>query len=168
MFEQTALPHLNAAYNLARWLTRDEDHARDIVQESYLKAFRLFESYRGGDGKAWLLAIVRNTFLTWRRRTSRSFETTLSDEVERSAESHAETALDRLIDEVRVGALRNCMDHLPDEYREVLVLRELEEMSYQQIAETTNLPIGTVMSRLSRARKRLAQCVTGRMAGVRR
>ena len=168
MFEQTALPHLNAAYNLARWLTRDEDHARDIVQESYLKAFRLFESYRGGDGKAWLLAVVRNTFLTWRRRTSRSLETTLSEEVERSAESRTATALDRLIDEGRVGALRNCMDHLPDEYREVLVMRELEEMSYQQIAETTNLPIGTVMSRLSRARKRLAQCVTGRMAGVRR
>lgn len=166
MFEQTALPHLNAAYNLARWLARDEDHARDIVQESYLKAFRLFESYRGGDSKAWVLAVVRNTFLTWRRRTSRSLETALSEEVERSAESHAGTALDHLIGEARVGALRNCMDHLPDEYREVLVMRELEEMSYQQIAEATSLPVGTVMSRLSRARKRLAQCITGRMAGV--
>lgn len=168
MFEQTALPHLNAAYNLARWLTRNEDDAKDIVQESYLRAFRLYDSYRGGDSKAWLLAVVRNTFLTWRSRTYRSVETSLSDEVERSAESDAATALDRLVDEVQVEALRNCIEQLPDEFREVLVMRELEEMSYQQIVGTTNLPLGTVMSRLSRARKRLAQCVNGRAAGARR
>ena len=168
MFEQTALPHLNAAYNLARWLTRNEDDAKDIVQESYLRAFRLFESYHGGDGKAWILAVVRNTYLTWRSRTYRSRETTLSLEVEQSAESNTVSPLDRLVDDVRLGALRNCIEHLPDEYREVLVMRELEEMSYQQIADTMNLPTGTVMSRLSRARKRLAQCVNGRTAGASR
>jgi RNA polymerase sigma-70 factor, ECF subfamily len=162
LFEETTLPHLNAAYNLARWLTRNEHDAQDVVQESYLRAFRYFDSYKGGDGKSWLLAVVRNTHLTWRRQTKPGLEMVLDDESERDLPRDESSALNRLVEESRIGALRGCIEQLPVEYRGVLVMRELEEMSYQQISEAANLPIGTVMSRLSRARKRLAECVGAR------
>ena len=171
-FEETALPHLNAAYNLARWLTRNEHDAQDVVQESYLRAFRFFDSYKGGDGKAWLLAVVRNTYLTWRQRAKRAMETVLPDNpefrehAEQNAQSAAPSALDRLVAASKIHALKTCIEQLPADYREVLVMRELEEMSYKQISEVANLPVGTVMSRLSRARKRLAECVIGKTAGA--
>jgi RNA polymerase sigma factor (sigma-70 family) len=163
-FEETTSPHLDAAYNLARWLTRDQHDAEDVVQEAYLRAFRFFDSFRGGDGKAWLLAIVRNTGYTWlqqnRREATGVAEDAASKEVEETAfaesEASPESLLLRLSDRDLITA---ALERLPTEYREVLVLRELEEMSYKEIAHIAELPIGTVMSRLSRARRLLKECV---------
>jgi len=163
LFEELILPHLNAAYNLARWLTRNESDAQDVVQEAYLRAFRFFGGYQGGDAKSWLLAVVRNTCHTWRRREKR-VGTIPFDEVAHSpkmaaAAEETPNGEQQLLEEARADALRGCIEALPLDYREVLVMRELEEMSYRQIAEVAGLPIGTVMSRLSRARKRLEECV---------
>jgi RNA polymerase sigma-70 factor (ECF subfamily) len=162
LFEETILPHLNAAYNLARWLTRNEDDAKDVVQEAYLRAFRFFDGFRGGDGKAWLMAVVRNTCLTWRRRERGNVMAIPFDETAHGSDRAANVEA-RLVEEAGLGALRNCIESLPVEYREVIVMRELEELSYRDIAEAASLPIGTVMSRLARARKRLEDCVTSRM-----
>jgi RNA polymerase sigma factor (sigma-70 family) len=167
-FEEIALPHLNAAYNLARWLTRNEHDAQDVVQESYLRAFRYFDSYQGGDGKAWLLAVVRNTHLTWRSRVKSRLEIELDEESERSVRnvrSDEVSALEQMVTDAGARDLRGCIEELPLDYRGVLVMRELEELSYQQISEVASLPIGTVMSRLSRARARLAECVKARAKG---
>src|SRR5215469_3987130 len=162
LFEELVLPHLNAAYNLARWLTHNESDAQDVVQEAYLRAFGFFGGYRGGDAKSWLLAVVRNTCHTWRRREKR-VETIPFNEVAHSpglaaADEKIPNGEHRLLDQARADVLRGCIEALPLDYREVLVMRELEEMSYRQIAEVAGLPIGTVMSRLSRARKRLEEC----------
>jgi RNA polymerase sigma-70 factor (ECF subfamily) len=164
LFEEMILPHLNTAYNLARWLTRNEHDAQDVVQESYLRAFRFFEGYQGGDPKAWLLAIVRNTFNTWLRRQDRGRKVIAFDEELHGKNAEAHSAEEKLADAGRARILRDCIDALPPEYREVLVMRELEEMSYRQIAEVANVPVGTVMSRLSRARRRLEECA-GRRSG---
>lgn len=158
-FEAIILPHLNAAYNLARWLLRNPHDAQDAVQEAYLRAYRFFDGYQGGEAKAWLLTIVRNTCMTWRRRTQRELTNVLFNEVAHSPAAGAPSAEDRLVDTDRMSALRRCIEALPMDHREVLILREFEEMSYKQIAETASLPIGTVMSRLSRARQRLEDCV---------
>lgn len=154
-FEAQALPHLDAAYNLARWLTRSSGEADDAVQDAMLRAFRGFDSFRGNDIKPWLLAIVRNCCLTSLRDRRSKFNMPLpeseseygsafvaTDADPETAAANAATArkLDRLIEE------------LPDEYRAVLVLREMEDMSYRDIALTVGVPIGTVMSRLARAR----------------
>jgi len=165
VFEQTVLPHLNAAYNLARWLTRNDHDAEDITQEAYLRAFRYFDSFQGGDGKAWLLAIVRNTCQTWRRRETVMPKVTF-DELSHSRP--AATPEQDLIETAESAGVRNCLESLPGPYREVLVMRELEDMPYKEIADATALPIGTVMSRLSRARQRLLDCVTHRMTGATR
>jgi len=165
LFEQCILPHLDAAYNLARWLTRNGHDAEDIAQEAYLRAFRFLDSFNGGDGKAWLLAIVRNTCLTWRRR-ERGITKVPFDEgayVPAQAGADAET---RLVEQAQWGKVRDCLESLPLEFREVVVMRELEAMPYRDIAVVTSLPMGTVMSRLSRARRRLEDCVTGRMKGA--
>ena len=162
LFEETILPHLNTAYNLARWLTRNEHDAQDVVQESYLRAFRFFEGYQGGDPKAWLLAIVRNTCNTWLRRQDRGRKIIAFDEEIHGRNAEAHSAEEKLADASRARILRDCMEALPPEYREVLVMRELEEMSYRQIAEVAKVPVGTVMSRLSRARRRLEECAAGR------
>lgn len=159
-FEEVILPHLNAAYNLARWLTRNEQDAQDVVQESYLRAFRFFDGYRGGDGKSWLLAVVRNTSFTWRRHEKRSSNVPF-DEMTHSPRNKAQNQEETLVQSSKVSALRTCIEMLPSEFREVLVMRELEEMSYKEISEVACLPVGTVMSRLSRARKRLAECAGG-------
>ncbi|MEO8156863.1 MAG: sigma-70 family RNA polymerase sigma factor [Betaproteobacteria bacterium] len=158
-FARIALPHLDAAYSLARWLTRDEHLAEDVVQEAYLRAFRFFGNFRGEDAKAWLLAIVRNTFYTLHKqnqvqRLHEPFDDELHDApVEAGAEGDdPQTLLARFTD---AQAIRTAMEALPDEYREVLVLREIEDMSYKEIAAVAKLPIGTVMSRLARARKLL-------------
>jgi RNA polymerase sigma factor (sigma-70 family) len=158
LFEECVLPHLNAAYNLARWLTRNEHDAQDVVQESYLRAFRFFDSYRGGDGKSWLMAVVRNTCITWRRHEKRDVSNEPFDEMAHSSGRQAPNQEEKLVDSSRMSVLRNCIEMLPSEFREVLVMRELEEMSYRQISEVADLPVGTVMSRLSRARKRLEEC----------
>ena len=161
-FEETILPHLDAAYNLARWMLRNDQDAQDVVQEASLRAYRFFDGYRGGDPKAWLLAIVRNTSLSWRRRSQRDKSNVLFDELTHDAKVEAPNAEDQMLDADRRVALRNCIEALPADQREVLILREFEEMSYKQIAEPTSLPVGTVMSRLARARQRLDECVGGR------
>lgn len=165
LFEQSILPHLDAAYNLARWLTRNEHDAEDIVQEAYLRAFRFFDSFHGGDGKAWVLTVVRNTCLTWRRREGGMAKVPFDEGAHSPGETGA-AAETRLVDQARWGNVRDCLESLPLEFREVLVMRELEEMPYREIAVVTSLPLGTVMSRLSRARRRLQDCVTGRTKGV--
>jgi RNA polymerase sigma-70 factor, ECF subfamily len=162
LFEEIILPHLNAAYNLARWLTRNDQDAQDVVQESYLRAFRFFDGYRGGDGKAWLLAVVRNTCRTWQRRQGREGGAVPFDEIMHSGDGLVPDQEQGMADREKVGILRTCIELLPIDFREVLVMRELEEMSYQEIAEAMGLALGTVMSRLSRARKRLEECAASR------
>lgn len=159
-FEDAVLPHLDAAHNLARWLTRNATDADDIVQEAYLRAFRFFGGFHGTDGRSWLLAIVRNTCYTWmqhNRVTELSFP--LDDDVHEieSNDLDPEALLDQKLAGHRV---RQALEELPVEFREILVLRELEEMSYKEIADITNLPLGTVMSRLARGRKRLQKALS--------
>ena len=161
-FEEATLPHLRAAYNLARWLTRDETDAEDVVQEAYLRAYRHFGSFHGGDGRPWLLAIVRNTCYRWIRH-NRSPELTipLDDDMHeiKSRDLNPEALLLQRAD---TQMIRQAVEELPVEFREVLVLREWEGLSYKQIADVVDIPIGTVMSRLARARKRLQDSLASR------
>ena len=167
LFEEVILPHLNAAYNLARWLTRNEHDAQDVVQEAYLRAFRFFDSYRGGDGKSWLLEVVRNTCFTFHRREKRNVTSIEFDEAAHTPRVNPPDAEEVLVAAGKQTILKDCIEGLPDAFREILVMRELEEMSYRQIAEVSALPPGTVMSRLSRARKRLEECAKARNNGAR-
>ena len=156
-FEGAVLPHLDAAYNLARWLTRNDADAEDVVQEAYLRAFRFFGGFHGEDGRAWLLGIVRNTSYTWMQRNrSPELNMPLEDELH-NIESNDLNPEAILLQNADAQMLRQAVEELPVEFREVLVLRELNEMSYKQIAVVADLPISTVMSRLARARKRLQQ-----------
>jgi RNA polymerase sigma-70 factor (ECF subfamily) len=157
-FELLALPHLDAAYNLARWLAGNAEDASDVVQEAYLRAFRYFGAYKGGNMRVWLLTIVRNSFMTWVRenRSARLVFSGDSPVFEDAEETlwgtrprDPEALLAASID---AATLDRLMGRLPPEHREVLVLRELEDMSYRDIATVTGVPVGTVMSRLSRAR----------------
>jgi RNA polymerase sigma-70 factor, ECF subfamily len=161
-FEEAVLPHLRAAYNLARWLTRDETDAEDVVQEAYLRAFKHFGSFHGGDGRPWVLAIVRNTCYTWMQH-NRSPELTipLDDELH-EIESKDLNPEALLLQSADTQMVRQALEELPVEFREVIVLRELEGLSYKQIADVTEVPLGTVMSRLARARKRLQQSLASR------
>jgi RNA polymerase sigma-70 factor (ECF subfamily) len=161
-FEQAVLPHLEAAYNLARWLTRDDHDAQDVVQEAYLRAFRSFDHFRGGDGRAWLLAIVRNTCYTWLKQ-NRSRELLSFDEEVHGASRASEGPEALLLQKASGELLREALEELPVEYREVVVLRELEGCSYKEIAAIADIPLGTVMSRLTRARARLQKCLAGRL-----
>ncbi len=165
-FERTMMPHFNAAFNLARWLTRNQQDAEDIVQESYLRAYRFFDGFKGGDGKGWLMAVVRNTFLTWASHAKGESQTVAFDEAVHDRGREEASVETRLVGDAAVGSLRDCVQALQTEYREVLVMRELEDMSYREIAEATAIPLGTVMSRLSRARKLLASCVQARAQGA--
>lgn len=151
-FRETLLPHLDAAYGFARFLARDPTAAEDLVQDAYLKAYRSFRGYRGGDAKAWLFAIVRTSFLDW-ARSRRPWAD--ADEAEDIADD-GESAEEMLVRQADDAAVREAVDALPDPFREALVLRELEDMSYREISEITGAPIGTVMSRLARARRLLA------------
>ncbi len=159
-FEQAILPHLDAAYNLARWLLRNEDEAADAVQDACVRALRFFGGFRGGDSRVWLLAIVRNTcYSRLRKGTRRERDTEFDDEIHSSETESAnpETLLERSRDN---EALRHALDGLPGELREIIVMRELNAMSYKEIADVAGVPLGTVMSRLARARKRLQQVLT--------
>jgi RNA polymerase sigma-70 factor (ECF subfamily) len=157
-FEELALPHLDAVHNFARWLTRNDDEAQEVAQETFLRALRYFDSYRGSDAKAWLFSICRNSCQTWRSRKRQTAATESFDEKLHSFPTVMRDQEQRMIDADRVATIRECIEILPLEYREVLILRELEEMSYRKISEVTAVPVGTVMSRLSRARKRLVEC----------
>ncbi len=161
-FEQTVLEHLDAAYNLARWLTRDDRDAEDVVQEAYLRAFQFFDSFHGGNSRAWLLTIVRHTCYTWLRK-NRPPETLSFDEELDSVESGV-SAEERLLQNVDRQLLRQALEELPVEFREVIVLRELEGLSYKEIAGIAGVPMGTVMSRLARARHRLQDRLTQKIA----
>jgi RNA polymerase sigma-70 factor (ECF subfamily) len=156
-FEQTVLPHLDAAYNLARWLTRNERDAEDVVQESYLRAFRFFAGFRGGDARAWLMRIVRNTCYTWLHANRPLQEATEFDETLFSPDSRSPNPEEAVLRNDRGALVRKALETLPANFREVLILRELEGLSYKEIANITGMPAGTVMSSLSRARDRLRQ-----------
>ena len=164
VFEETVLPHLDAAYNLARWLTRNDGDAEDVVQESFLRALRHFRTFKGGDARPWLLAIVRNTFYTWRKHNRLPEEEIVFDDEKHPMADDTPDPETLLLRETDRQQLRNALDRLPREFLEVIVLREFEELSYKQIAEVIQVPAGTVMSRLARARKRLRQVLTLRRA----
>ena len=161
-FEQLFLQHLDAAYNLARLLTRNAHDAEDVVQESYLKAFRAFPEFRGAAARPWILTIVRNTSFTWLRDNRGR-----GDGAEYHEELHVSggpTPEAESLGRERSRALQRCIEHLPSDFREAIVLREMEELSYQEIAEITGVPAGTVMSRLSRGRARLTDCLKNSLA----
>ncbi len=158
-FESVVAPHLAAAYNLARWLMNDPADAEDIVQEAFLRAFRFLDGFRGGNGRAWLLSIVRNTCYTWLRQNrghqqSLSFDEAIHD-VSKETEAEAEREIDQQL-------LRKSLERLPVDYREVIVLRDLEGLSYKEVAEAANIPMGTVMSRLARGREQLRRLMSDR------
>ena len=160
-FVAEVLPHGAAAYNLARWLSRNESDARDIVQESFARALQYFEGYRGGDARSWLLRIVRNTACTWlvaKPPAARAVLVEADELLEPAPGTGAVRDADPLravISQDEARALRRAIADLPMEYREVLVLREFEDLAYKQIAAIVGCPIGTVMSRLARARDEL-------------
>jgi len=160
-FEFLVMPHRKAAYNLARWLTRNDHDAEDVVQEAFLRAFRFFDGFHGGDSKAWLLTIVRNACHTWMQQNRKL---TLDEDMGEyeAAEPSPETVV---IENVDREALRRAIEELPPEFREAIVLRELEGLSYKEIGAVTGVPVGTVMSRLARARGRLAKALGERKAG---
>jgi RNA polymerase sigma-70 factor (ECF subfamily) len=155
LYEQKVLPHLDAAYNLARWLAGNDHDAQDVAQEASLRAFRFFGSFRGEDARAWLLTIVRNTFYTWLRKNRPpenmveiSDESLDVEDVSANADAVSPPFAD-------ADAVRRALAELPVEFREIVILREMEGFSYKEIADLAEVPIGTVMSRLARARKLL-------------
>ncbi|MFB3920299.1 MAG: sigma-70 family RNA polymerase sigma factor [Terriglobia bacterium] len=152
-FEEALLPHLDAAYNLARWLTGNAHDAEDMVQEAFLRALEHFDGFHGESARGWILAIVRNTCFTWLSRRGRSDPAAEFDEELHSVETANPESL--MIREADSRQLAAAMERLSEEYREAIVLREMEGMSYKEIADITGVPIGTVMSRLARARVQL-------------
>ena len=159
-FEQLVLPHLPAAYNLARWLVREESEAEDMVQEACLKAFHAFDGFRGDDARSWLLTIVRNSCFTALRKRK------AADITEYDEETHACVAVTPDPETLRIRTenrelVHRALGELPAESREILVLREMEGLSYRELAQIIGLPIGTIMSRLARARTRLGKILRG-------
>jgi RNA polymerase sigma-70 factor (ECF subfamily) len=152
-FEQALLPHLGAAYNLARWLTRDEHDAEDVVQEAYFRALKSFSGFHGTDGRAWLLAIVRNACYTWLQQRHVREPAKAFDEEIHSVDTGV-TPVSLLMQEENKQTVHQVVEELPAALREVIVLRELEGLSYKEIAAIADIPMGTVMSRLARARER--------------
>src|SRR5579864_934205 len=145
-FEQAVVPHLGAAYNLARWLTGNDHDAEDVVQESYLRALKFFAGFRGGDSRPWLLTIVRNTCYTWLRRNRMDDVTTELDEDVHGVDRENSNPESALLAAARSDMVTRALEELPVALREVVILRELEGMSYQEIATVAAVPIGTVMS----------------------
>lgn len=161
-FEQLVLPHLDAGVNLARWLVRNREDAEDVAQEAMLRAYRFFAGFRGGDARAWFLQIVRNACYSWLEKKRPMDLITEFDEEIHQRPAPTPEAIAAQSDERQ--QLMNALETLPPRSREVLVLRELEECSYKEIAEITGIPMGTVMSTLSRARERLQRILTGSAA----
>jgi RNA polymerase sigma-70 factor, ECF subfamily len=154
-FDQAVLPHLDAAYNLARWLTRNTQEAEDAVQEACLRAFRFFPGFRGGDARAWLMKIVRNTCYTLSHSNRKFQDAAEFDENLFSLNSCVPNPEQAALQNDRDNRVRKALEKLPVNFREILILREFEGMSYREIAYITGMPAGTVMSTLSRARDRL-------------
>ena len=164
-FEEVVLPHLDAAFNYARWLTKNDADAEDVVQDAYVRALRFFSSLRDEDARAWLFTIVRNTWYGRFPRRSGSPVMMVTDE---DADNRADASLDpeaQVMQQQTVEQVRRALETLPTDFWEVLVLRELEELSYKEIAAIVGIPIGTVMSRLARARERLAGVLVASQAG---
>jgi RNA polymerase sigma-70 factor, ECF subfamily len=156
-FEQVVLPHLDSAYNLARWLIGNNHDAEDVVQDAYLRAVKFFDGFRGGDARPWLLTVVRHACFDWLQR-NRSHQTlAVFDEELHSGQGDSLDPAQLALRVENQEMLRQALSELPVEFREVLVLRELEGLSYKEIGAVTNLPPGTIMSRLARARERLRQ-----------
>jgi RNA polymerase sigma factor (sigma-70 family) len=156
-FENIAMPHLNAAYNLARWLTRNESDAEDVVQEAYLRAFKFFDNFHGGDSRAWILKIVRNTCYSWLQKNRQTFTTDEFDEELHSFEtSNPETIC---IEKVDRQLLKKLLEDLPIQFCEIIILRDLEGFSYKEIANIAEIPLGTVMSRIARGRQHLQDAI---------
>ena len=169
-FERVALPHLDAAYSLARWLTRNDADAADVVQEAFLRAFRYFDSYREGDAKSWLLRIVRRTCYSWleRNRPAELVALDTADDLDEASAALSTPGSDTealLLSRSDLRRLDRLIEKLPPALREVIVMRELHELGYRDIAEVTGVPIGTVMSRLHRARAALRQAWEGKDIG---
>jgi RNA polymerase sigma factor (sigma-70 family) len=170
-FQQMALPHLDAAYNLARWLCGNANDADDVVQEAFMRAFRFFDTFRGDSARPWLLAIVRRTWYTeWRRRASLhetvEFDETMDEATFDGWSAGGADPQALLIREEDTKLVHEALAQLPVEYREILILRELEEMGYREIALVADVPIGTVMSRLARGRRKLAALLGAKQGGV--
>jgi RNA polymerase sigma-70 factor (ECF subfamily) len=162
-FEEALLPHLDAAHNLARWLLRNEQDAQDVVQEAYLRAFKSFSGFHGSNGRAWLLTIVRNTSYTLlKKNRAADFTTTFDEEIH--ASGHESVSPATILEHSEDAELmRQAMDELPAEFREILTLRHQEGLSYKEIAEIAQIPPGTVMSRLARARAKLKEYLAPRI-----
>jgi RNA polymerase sigma factor (sigma-70 family) len=156
-FVEDVVPHLDAAYNLARWLTRNDEDAQDVVQEAFMRAFRFLGGFRGGNVRAWVLRIVRNTSYTWMHQNRPQHPSLEFDEKLFGPDPLAPTPEETLSRNDDRNLVRRALQDLPPSHREVLILRELEGMSYKEISEIMDMPAGTVMSRLSRARDGLRQ-----------
>jgi RNA polymerase sigma factor (sigma-70 family) len=156
------VPHLAAAYNLARWLTRNDQDAEDVVQEAYLRAYRFFDGFNGTDGRTWILAIVRNACYTWLQKNRRQ-PLALEDEMLEVPDTRPNPEALHLA-QIDQQLLRKAIEDLPAEFREAIILRELEGLSYKEIGAITGTPMGTVMSRIARARQRLEQALVPRGA----
>src|SRR6266498_899555 len=162
-FEETMLPHMDAAHNLAKWLLRNEEDAQDVVQEAYLRAFKSFGGFHGSNGRAWLLTIVRNTSYTLLKK-NRAIDLTTTFDEEIHATGHDSVSPETILERSEDAALiREAMDELPAEFREILTLRHQEGLSYKEIADIAQIPPGTVMSRLARARAKLRECLAVRI-----
>jgi RNA polymerase sigma factor (sigma-70 family) len=158
-FEQVVMPHLDAAFNLARWLVRNPQDAEDMVQEAYLRAFKFFGGFQGGDARAWLLKIVRNTSYSFLEKNRPAALAEEFDEKVHVQETPVPDVETRMVRSVESRMLNDALGELPLNFREVLVLRELEGLSYKEIAELIGVPIGTVMSSLARGRERLREAL---------
>ena len=163
-FEAVMLPHLDAAHNLAKWLLRNEQDAQDVVQEAYLRAFKSFSGFHGTNGRAWLLTIVRNTSYTLLKKNRAVDFTTPFDEEIHAVEHESASPATILEHSEDWDLIRQAMDALPAEFREILVLRHQEGLSYKEIADIAQIPPGTVMSRLARARAKLKEYLAARMS----
>src|SRR5437868_1108945 len=164
-FEKTVLPHLDAAYNLARWLTRNDHDAEDVVQEAFMRALRYFDRLKGTDARPWLLGIVRNTCYTWLEKNRPADLVPLDDFESLAAETASPAATPEviLLQSANRKLVNQALEELPVGYREVIVMREIEDMSYKEIASVAGIPIGTVMSRLSRGRELLKVDIENRL-----
>lgn len=159
-FDETVLPHLDAAYNLARWLTGNEHDAEDVVQESYLRALKFFGGFHGENARPWLLTIVRNTCYTWLRRHRMEEPATELDEETQLIDQASPNPESLLLAAARTELLRRALETLAPGFREIVILRDIEGMSYKEIADIAAIPVGTVMSRLARARARLQKLLS--------